>query len=489
MVFSPDWLHHQAMVHPERLALKTADGQWTFRGLDQAVGRLAGVLRDRGIAQESRVAFHLWPSAATVMLIHALTRLQAVAVPLNTRLTTQELMALIQDAEPDLVVHDGRLALTGPLPSVAIDELITQNPSSPVDDAVLDFDALHAIVYTSGTTGRPKGVQLTVGNQWWSAVGFALNAGLHAHDRWLHVMPLFHVGGLTIVFRSVIHGSAIILEPRFDAESAWQVMSRESCTLLSVVPTMLYRLLALPEQAPASLRLVLLGGAPAPVELIHRAWNKGYPAVPTYGLTETCSQIVTLDPDDVFHRAASSGRPNLPTEVRIVRDGRPMPAGEPGEIWVRGPTVARGYWRHPDATRDAFLDGWFKTGDWGALDADGFLTVTDRVKDIIIRGGENIYPSEVEARIRTVAGIRDVGVFGLEDPEWGQIVAAAVVVDPAVPLTLETLQKHLSNQLASYKMPSKYFRVDEIPRNASGKILRTVLVQRARGLREWGESE
>ncbi|MCY0877459.1 MAG: o-succinylbenzoate--CoA ligase [Firmicutes bacterium] len=485
MLTSPDWLRHQALTHPTRLALVTPEGRWTFRALDHEVARVAGILRQRGVGAQQRVAFHLLPSASTVFLIHALTRLRAVMVPLNTRLTAPELRRLLVDADPALVVHDGRLGLSAPCPEIAIQELLRESPEDAVYDAQLSFEDLHALVYTSGTTGRPKGVELTVGNQWWSAVGFALNAGLDPGDRWMHVMPLFHVGGLTILFRSLIHGSAVVLEPRFDAFRVYQRMRDEGCTLLSVVPTMLYRLIALNDPAPPQLRLVLLGGAPAPAALVHAAWDKGYPAVPTYGLTETCSQIVTLDPSAVRERATTSGRPNLPTEVRIVREGRSVAAGEFGEIWVRGPTVARGYWHNPAETQATFGDGWLKTGDWGALDAEGFLTVTDRVKDIIIRGGENVYPSEVEARLKEVPDVVDAAVFGLPDPEWGQIVAAALVLKPETSLTPAALRTYLSASLASYKMPSKYFRVEDIPRNASGKILRTALMERAGSWKEW----
>ncbi|MDA8207000.1 MAG: o-succinylbenzoate--CoA ligase [Thermaerobacter sp.] len=487
MTSSPDWLRHQADVHPDRPALITPAGRWSFAELDARVGTVAASLSELGVTGGNRVAYLLPATAEQVMLVHALTRMGAVLVPLNTRLTPDELAPILIDADPRLVIHD-----QSPLPappgvlSLSVREVLGGGAGRRPTGGRLRFDALHALVYTSGTTGRPKGVELTIANQWWSAVGFALNGGLQAQDRWLHVMPLFHVGGLTILFRSVIHGSTVVLEPRFDAGRTYELMVQEEITLVSVVPTMVHRLLALNKKAPSSLRLALLGGAPASIELLQRARRQGYPVVPTYGMTETCSQVVTLDLDQVSERKASSGHPNLPTEIRIVRDGTDCAPEELGEIWVKSPSVARGYWRNPQATAQAFADGWLKTGDIGFVDADGYLTVTDRLKDLIVRGGENVSPREVEDLILSYPGVRDAAVFGLSHPEWGQIVAAALVTGTDV--TLGPLRLFLSNHLASYKMPSVYFRLEEIPRNAGGKILRTELLQLAQTMPRWVDS-
>lgn len=484
MIASPDWLHHQAEVHPDRLALVTPEGRWSFAQLDADVARLAGILSSMKIGPGNRVAYRLPANREQVLLAHALTRLHAVLIPLNTRLTASELEPILENVDPTLVLDGGDPfnwpKTVSPLP---MSSLQAEAPHDPVFDAELRFDDLHAVVYTSGTTGHPKGVEISVANQWWSAVGFALNSGLDNRDRWLHVMPLFHVAGLTILFRSAIHGSAVVLEPRFDAARSYDLIQQESCTLLSVVPTMMHRLLELPGDAPPALRLALLGGAPAEPSLIEAARRRGYPVVPTYGMTETSSQVVTMDQDQALNRRASSGHPNLPTLVRIVQGGAPCPTGEVGEVWVKGPAVTRGYWRNPEATQKAFQDGWLKTGDLGRLDHDGYLTITDRLDDVIIRGGENIYPSEVENALRSLPSIRDVVVFGLPDVEWGQRVAAAIVTD--TPIRLIDVQNHLSKCLASYKMPSMYYRIASIPRNASGKILRVRLQQDAAHLPKW----
>lgn len=484
MTSSPEWLRHQAEVHPDRLALVTPTGRWTFRELDAGVARLAGILADLGIDAGDRIAYHLRAEAEQVLLVHALTRLGAVLVPLNTRLKDEELAPIIHNADPSwLISEHGNLPAMGGARQRALAEILKRTPSDLRPGGVLNFSDLHALVYTSGTTGRSKGVELTVGNQWWSAVGFALNGGLSDEDRWLHVMPLFHVGGLTILFRSVIHGSAVVLEPRFEAARAYDMMRQEEVTLVSVVPTMVHRLLELGRPAPASLRLMLLGGAPASPELVERARDNGYPVVPTFGMTETCSQVVTLDVDAGDDHGAASGHPNLPTEIRITKDGHAVPANDLGEIWVKSPSVARGYWRNLEATQETFVNGWLRTGDIGKLDQRGYLVVTDRLKDLIIRGGENISPREVEDQLGRMPGIDDAAVFGLPDPEWGQRVAAAIVSRQN--LSPDDLTKFLSNRLASYKIPSVYFRLTEIPRNASGKILRTKLVREAETMPRW----
>jgi len=472
---SDDWLSAQAEVHPRRLAL-AADGQyWTFEELDEAVDGLASHLAGLPVRSGDRVALWFWPGAPLVLLIYALTRLGAVIIPLNTRLTPAELAPILDNAEPAWILHQPG----APLPATPAYRQkswadILAAPRRPLTRAAWDWEALHTIIYTSGTTGIPKGVMLALRQHWWSAMGFALQAGVSATDRWLHTMPLFHVGGLSILFRSVIQGSGVILLPRFDVSLVAESFRRDEITLVSLVPTMLKRLLDAEVSPPKSLRLVLLGGAPAAPDLIEQAWQRGYPVAPTYGLTETASQIAILDPANGPSHRGTAGRATVPTQVEI-RDGeRTLPPNTPGEIYISGPTVALGYWRQPELTEATFRSGWLKTGDIGQLDSRHYLTVLDRRRDLIIRGGENIYPTEVEEILKTYPAIADAAVFGRPDPEWGQRVAAALQSVDTV--DLEELRHFLSSRLASYKMPTEYYFVDQIPRTASGKILRTQLI-------------
>lgn len=474
---SPDWLHYQAEVNPNGLALSFEQHRWSFKELDDWVARLAGQLRFMGIASGDRVAWLLPPSAFTVALAHALLRVHATLVPLNTRLTTPELTAILHDADPKLVVADPRwstrLACRDQhefIPQGSFEQLWRAANGAAIGDATFDWDDLHSLVYTSGTTGRPKGVEITLGNQWWSAMAFGLNAGTNADDRWLHVMPLFHVGGLSILFRSVIHGSAIILGARFDPDFVIKQLREARITLMSLVPTMLRRLLDQPSDIPKEVRLILLGGAPAPLDLVQEALARGLPVVQTYGLTETCSQIATMTRDAFTLYPGASGHATLPTQIKITRDGQDVGPGHEGEICVKGPTVARGYWQHPEATDEAFQDGWFKTGDIGRLNPEGYVTVLDRRRDLIIHGGENVYPSEVEALLMRVPGVQDAVVVGIDDREWGQKVVAGVVVEDVIPEKL--LRRMIETHLASYKHPAVYCSLEKVPRTASGKILR-----------------
>jgi O-succinylbenzoic acid--CoA ligase len=327
------------------------------------------------------------------------------------------------------------------------------------------MDAWHSIVYTSGTTGRPKGAILTYGNHWSSAVASALNLGLLPNDTWLACLPLFHVGGLSILLRSVICGMTALVQPRFDATEVNRAIEEQGVSIVSVVSTMLDRMLTErgSRRYPASLRCVLLGGGPAPLPLLERAASLGVPVVQTYGLTETASQFTTLAPQDALSKLGSAGKPLMGSRLRISADG---------EILVRGPAVSRGYLHGASRTDD---DGWLHTGDLGYLDADGYLYVLDRRDDLIVSGGENVYPAEVEAVLLAHPAVADAGVAGESDPEWGRRVAAFVVLADGQIATAEALIAFCRQRLAAYKVPRTITFRDALPRNASGKLLRREL--------------
>lgn len=472
----PDWLSYQAAVNARALALKFFDQTWTFADLDEAVARTAGALRTLGLRSGDRLAFSLAPGPHAVMVVHAALRLGLTLVPLNTRLTPAELQPIVIDADPSCLITDAPLlGLAVSCRVVTWEEVRQCSAVRPVPGGDLHPEELAALVYTSGTTGTPKGVEITVGNIWASAVASGLHAGIEADDRWFHAMPLFHVSGLSILYRSVVHGSGIVLAARFDAAETVRSLHRDRITLLSVVPTMLRRLMdATSGPLGPDLRMVLLGGAPASPSLVQEALERGIPVVTTYGLTETFSQIATLRPGDLPERMGSSGHALLPSRVAIAVNGHLATAPNTvGEIWVKGPSVCRGYWRRPEMTRAAFHDGWFKTGDMGTLDADGYLTVLDRRRDLIISGGENVYPTEVENSLLTLSMVDDAAVFAEPDIEWGQKVAAALAT--SAPLSVSELKAALAGRLARYKIPRVIYLVPSIPRTASGKILRHVL--------------
>jgi len=350
-----------------------------------------------------------------------------------------------------------------------------------VPERVLALDAPHTIIYTSGATGRPKGALLTIGNHWWSAMGSALNLGLRDDDRWLAALPLFHVGGLAIVLRGAIYGLPVVLHERFDPAAALDAIDHQGVTIASLVAVMLQRMLDLrgARPFPPHFRCALLGGGPAPRPLLEACAARGVPVALTYGLTEAASQVATLAPADAPRKPGSVGQPLLPTEVRIVDDaGYDAAPGEVGEIWVRGPTVTPGYHRHPEASAAAIVDGWLRTGDLGHRDAEGFLYVIDRRSDLIISGGENVYPAEVEAVLLAHPAVAEAGVIGAPDPTWGQAPVAFVVPatgrSPTDDLAADVLA-FCRERLAAYKCPRSLRFVIALPRTAAGKLQRARL--------------
>ena len=472
----PDWIARQARERPDARAAVSGDGSLTYTELAVRVSRTASALAQRGVAPGERVAVLAGSSLDFVVAMHATVALGAVFVPMNTRLTGAEIAPQLRNAQPVLLLADAdRMPLA--TEAAAMGECRPPHPfplESGAGGARLvdrhEPRALHSIVYTSGTTGEPKGVMLTHANFAASAHASAANLGVERDDCWLSCLPLHHVGGLSIPIRSAIYGTAFELHPGFDAAAVNAAVRSGRVTLLSVVATMLARMLdADGEPFAGRLRAVLVGGGPVPPELLDRATARGLPVVQTYGLTEAASQVTTLAPPEARAHLGSAGRPLPGTEVRIEEGA----SGAPGEILVRGDTVAAGYFRNPEATAAAFRDGWLHTGDAGQLDADGYLTVLDRADDLIVTGGENVYPSEVEAALLAHPAITGAAVVGAPDPEWGRRIVAAITTSGSVDDT--ELDAWLRARLAGYKLPREIVRLDEIPATASGKVRRAAV--------------
>lgn len=350
----------------------------------------------------------------------------------------------------------------------------------PLQDHI-DLSAVQGILYTSATSGRPKGVLLTYGNHWWNAVGSALNLGVYSQDRWLAPLPLYHVGGLAIVWRSVIYGIPMVIHDTFDPDAVNREIEDGRITLVSVVPTMLERVLDArgARPWPPTLRCVLLGGGPVRPALVEACLRRGVPVAPTYGLTEAASQVATLPPEEAARKPGSAGRALLPLDIRIERTGDSASPEEVGEILVRGPTVMRGYADRPAETARALRHGWLHTGDLGYLDDEGYLYVVDRRDDLVVSGGENIYPAEVEAVLRAHPGVADAAVVGLPDAQWGHVAAAVVRIRAGAQVSEDDLRVFCEGRLARYKIPRHvWFSDDALPRSGGGKLLRRVV-------REW----
>lgn len=461
-----DWIAAHARKNPDRVALSFGDLAWTFAELDKEVSNLARKLAAAGVVEGDRVATILHNGALAAMLPHALLRLSASLVPLNTRLSEAEVAWQIDDVNPRLVIVDDR---TGHLFANAIHtrDLDSITPGNVELRTKHQSDRIAAIIYTSGTTGRPKGAMLTLANFWWSAVGSALNLVVSEDERWIACLPLFHVGGLSIIFRSAIYGTRVVLQDGFDAASVNAEIDR-GATIVSVVSVMLERILddRGRRNLPQTFRCALVGGGPTPKILLERCISAGLPVAQTYGLTETCSQAATLSPADAVRKLGSAGKPLHPNEIRLD--------GNESEILVRGPIVMSGYYKQPDATLRALEGGWLHTGDIGRVDDEGFLYVLDRRDDLIITGGENVYPAEVESALLAHDSVVEAGVIGIEDPTWGQRVVA--VARLCRETRVEELATHCRALLAAYKVPREFrFTEEPLPRTASGKIRRAYI--------------
>ncbi len=417
------WLPRAARAHPGRPAVNGL----SYAELLRATREAAAALAVGGVGPGDRVALAMAPGTDFVVALHAAWLLGAVVVPHDLRLTPPE--------RP---------------PADHIVEHLERAPGEPgALAATHDLDAPALGLQTSGTSGAPKPVTLTFGNLLWSALGSAAALGVEPHDTWLCTLPLSHVGGLSIVVRSVIAATHALVHQSFDADRALAALDADAVTLVSLVPTTLGRLLDAGLQEPPALRCALLGGAPVPPELLRRARAAGVPVAQTYGLTEACSQVTTQAPGEP---ALDAGPPLFCTRVRIAADD---------EIHVSGPTVAGG--------------AELATGDLGRLDAEGRLTVTGRKADMIVTGGENVAPTEVEAALAAHPAVAEAAVHGRADPTWGEAVVATVVLRPGTAATQDELRRHCAARLAAFKVPKEVDFAGALPRTRSGKLLRRAL--------------
>ncbi len=440
-----NWLAQRAQSCPERNALVTESSSVTYAELEAEATWVARRLAAYGVRRGATAALTMHPRREEVVLLHALMKLGAAALPLSPLLTEAERSAVLAAERPAVDLNDAA-------------ELTQTEADLPLLGEH-DMDDLQCRILTSGTSGEPRAVGLTYGNFLFSAVGSAFNLGVEPSDRWLCCLPLSHVAGLSIVLRSVIYGTTAVLLDGFDTEQVATTLVSGDISVVSLVPTQLIRLL----EAGAELsrpRAILIGGGPVPPDTLREALDRGATVVQTYGMTETCSQVTTLAPEDAERKVGSAGRPLLTTHVRIAD----------GEILVQGPTVSR------DAL-DA--DGWLHTGDLGHIDEEGFLYVTGRSSEVIVTGAENVMPAEVEAVLLAHPAVADAAVVGRPDPEWQEAVCALVVLADGAEASEEELRAHCSGSLAGFKVPKRVDFVSSLPRTASGKLLRGQLPELA----------
>jgi len=475
------WLapSRRAASHP---AVEIEGRALAYAELERRARVTAAGLRAAGLEPGDVVAALLPSGIPFVELLHGAALCGSPLLPLNLRWTPRELGHALRDARARLLVHGGdelaergraAAAEAGGTPTLEAAHGLPERPPIAVETCG-GLDALAAVLFTSGTSGFPKGAGLTHGNFLWSALASAVHLGARPADRWLACMPLYHVGGLSILLRGALHRNTVVVQPRFDPAEVNDAWDRGGITHASLVATMLARALDYRGERPAppQLRCILLGGGSAPDSLLKRARALGFPIAPTYGLTEAASQVATAAPGD----AATALRPLFCTEVRVVdAEDRDLAAGEAGELLVRGPTVMRAYLNRPEETARTLRGGWLHTGDVAVRDAEGCLTILDRRSDLIVSGGENVYPSEVERVLLAHPSVAEAAVAGIDDQDFGQRAAAWLVVRAGARADPEQLRDHCRRHLAAYKVPVVFRTVTSLPRNAAGKLLRREL--------------
>lgn len=472
----PNWLLKRAALTPHAPALSFQGRTWSYLQLKEEALDRAGKLRSLGIGRGSRIALLGGTSGEMALLIHGCLLAGIEMVMLNSRLTAEEIEYQLKDSKSEwLVCEDAvrKKTLQHVCPSIVYDELVQRNRESLQLEQMWEEDRTLTIMYTSGTTGFPKGVRQTAENHTSSALSAVLNSGLHDGDAWLHMMPLFHISGFSILARAVLYGSEVRLFEKFDAAIAAEEITTGRVSGMSVVAVTLERLLTVIENGKLSVhpkfRTLLAGGGPIPVSYLKRAEQCGLPVLQTYGMTETSSQTATLSAIDALRKPGSAGKPLFFTDIRI--DGGTEPFVK-GEILIKGPHVTTGYIGKHTSTQ-VLRNGWLHSGDIGYFDDEGFLFVSDRRSDLIISGGENIYPAEIEAVLAEHPQIVEAGVCAMQSDMWGAVPAAFVVVRS--PVEEKSLMEFCQTRLAAYKVPKAFHFVDELPRNASNKLLRKVL--------------
>ncbi|MFW0775195.1 o-succinylbenzoate--CoA ligase [Paenarthrobacter nitroguajacolicus] len=497
------WLHRRRIKSGSKTALISGDETLSYADLADRTDRLANALKDRGVTKGDRVAYLGENHPSFVETFFACGLLGAIFVPLNTRLAAPELRFQLRDSGARLLISAASLETVAASSCVDTDvthrlvvapdggsdgsvvklpsgvehygEVLEAATAAPLDEAVTLDDAA-MILYTSGTTGKPKGALLTHGNITWNSINTVVDMDLNRNDVALMISPLFHVASLDMgLLPMLLKGATVVLEAKFDAGRVLELVGQHEVTTLNGVPTTFQMLCDHPGWSTAdltSLDKLTCGGSAVPNRVLEAYEARGIGFTSCYGMTETSPGATMLPAARSKEKAGSAGLPHFFTDVRIADPlGGVAALGEVGEIQISGPNVIKEYWNRPEATVESYSDStWFRSGDIGYQDGEGFLFVSDRIKDMIISGGENIYPAEVEAAIAQLPAVGSVAVIGIDDPKWGEVPRAIVTLRDGESLTEEQLRSHLEGRLARYKIPKSVVFVEEMPRTASGKI-------------------
>lgn len=462
-----NWLLKQAATQPNQIAIDDGNERLSFAELKKQVEVLVGKIDH--LNPGSRVGLLATNTLMSYKLALAIMCSGRTIVWLNWRLAGEELERQIKDSGLQLCLVENSLwrsGMTNPFKSYSAFLITNADPGELIP--VFKSDWVASIMYTSGTTGKPKGVLQTFGNHFYSAVSSALNLGLSSADKWLCVAPIFHISGFSIIMRGLIYGMTVRLVEKFRAEEIERILANETVTIMSVVPFMLKKLIQQQNKTNthynSAFRCMLLGGGTIDRETLEICLQRSIPVVQCYGMTETCSQIVALRSVDALLKLGSVGQPLFSTQLKLSKDG---------EILLKTPALTLGYLNLPNKLPSKMIDGWYRTGDIGHLDKEGYLYIDGRADEMLISGGENIFPQEVEQVYQRYPQINEVAVVGQNDSVWGQVPVAFVVSDRRLSTT--KLMNYGYEHLARYKVPQHYIFVSELPKNASGKIRRFML--------------
>lgn len=497
-----DWLTKHCLRRPNAEAVIVDDIRLTYADLNSRANRLANALCGLGIKMGDGVAGLMFNSNEYAELTFALAKIGAILVPLNYRLAPPELEYILNDSQAKALVYAKDLSFLidgirdnigvekyvcvggesgGPVPEYE-DFLLGASDREP-DLAPTDIDTPLTILYTSGTTGRPKGAVLTHGNSLFASLNLiqhnpAMEGGV------LVSTPMFHVAGLTAqAIPTIYRGQTIVFQRYFDPEHALQLIEKERIAASLLVPAMLLfmsQVSKFKDYDLSSFKSIFIGGAPCPGPLLRTYLDRGVPIRQGFGMTENSGSGILLDSEDMERKFGSCGKPMFFCDARVWdADGKDTAPDEVGELMLKGPVVMKEYWNKPEQTEASFTDGWFHTGDLAKTDEDGYFYIVERKKDMLITGGENVYPAEVEEAILAHPDVGEVGVIGIPDEKWGESVRAVVVPLPGKTLTLEDITEFCEGKLAKYKVPKSVVIVDELPRNPSGKILKRLLREQA----------
>lgn len=509
-----DWIVHHASASPGALAIVdlSSGRKFTYGQMNQRVGRAAAVLADMGVKANDRVAYLALNSSDIFEIVFGTWRIGGSALALNYRLTASELEFIIKDASPTVIIYDREFE--GPVSNlrktVDVKWLVTDGQggaseyeraltnSDPIFERTTeqDLSAQAMLMYSSGTTGQPKGVIISHENLLYSALDFSTACNLGKDAVHLAIMPIFHIAGFNVLSCANLRmGGTVLIERTFNPASTLEIIGNRNfgVTHFLGIPAIYNALRAHPnfEKTDFSgLKHALAGAAAVPHALIKDWLEHGVIIQEGFGMTETAGGTCILPKHDVPNKIGSAGKAFMNSEMKIVRsDGSDAAPDETGEIFLRGPIITPGYWNRPKANAESFVDGWFKSGDVGQMDAQGFIYIEDRVKDMYISGGENVYPAEVENILFQMPQIADVAVIGIPDKKWGEIGCAVVVPKAGTSLSLGDISLHCTNKLAKFKHPSHLIVLDELPRNATGKVLKFELREMAANMPPQADSQ